>query len=461
MNLAEQLSTIDILDIEVIDAETQVKTLHPKADRYITVATIDENKEYKQRHFKIEELVNNLDKLASLGVNTYISPNEFYFPKRSAETIRRLNALYTDMDLANEYKNYNISEEELDIAIEILRDEYFNVVIPEPTMIIKSGRGLHLYWKIEDLPKQGLPLWTLVQNKISEILESFTEDFKFLKVDKASKDCTRVLRLADTINLKNNAICKLETIIEENIYRLDEIIKEYIPALDIANEYEKSRKKPKTKTERKIVGLYTIYKLHHDRLQDIQTLQKLRNTGSIDYRRRLCFLYRYYSCVFTGDMDLAMRNTHDFNNRFIEPLDEKDVIQASNSAEKAYLEWCKNSEDDLYKPIWNSEENKYNVKGYNYSNKKLIKELEITIEEQRHMLTIISKEVKYERNNKRRRDSRRNENGLTPKQQELQDLKNKILEAQSKAPKKLSLRELGEIFNVSKNKIDRALKFEK
>lgn len=455
MNLAEQLSIIEEVDIEAKDAEIQVKTLHDKADRYITVATIDENKKYIQRHFKIEELVENLDKLASLGVNTYISPNEFYFPKRSAETVRRLNALYADLDLADRYKKYSISEEELNIAIEILRDEYFNVVIPEPTMIIKSGRGLHLYWKIEDLPKQGLPLWTLVQNKISEILESLTEEFKFLKVDKASKDCTRVLRLADTVNLKNNAICKLETIIEENIYRLDEIIKEYIPALDIANEYEKSRKKPKTKTEKKVVGLYTIYKLHHDRLQDIQKLQDLRNIGSIDYRRRLCFLYRYYSCVFNGDIDLALQNTQDFNDRFIEPLSEKEVIQASNSAEKAYLEWCKNSEDDLYKPVWNSEENRYNVKGYNYSNKKLIKELEMTVEEQRQMLTIISKEVKYERNNKRRRDSRRNEEGLTKKQQEQQELKGKVLSLREEG---LSIRKIAEKLGKSKGTIENILK---
>ena len=36
--------------------------------------------------------------------------------------------------------------------------------------------------------------------------------------------------------------------------------------------------------------------------------------------------------------------------------------------------------------------------------------------------------MKYDRNNEKRKNKRRNENGLTPKQQELQDLKVKILQ---------------------------------
>ena len=43
------------------------------------------------------------------------------------------------------------------------------------------------------------------------------------------------------------------------------------------------------------------------------------------------------------------------------------------------------------------------------------------------MKTIIGIDEKYDRNNERRRNKRRNEEGLTKKQQELQDLKIKIL----------------------------------
>ena len=42
------------------------------------------------------------------------------------------------------------------------------------------------------------------------------------------------------------------------------------------------------------------------------------------------------------------------------------------------------------------------------------------------MKTIIGLDEKYDRKNEKRRADRRNENGLTNKQQELQDLKNKV-----------------------------------
>lgn len=51
--------------------------------------------------------------------------------------------------------------------------------------------------------------------------------------------------------------------------------------------------------------------------------------------------------------------------------------------------------------------------------------LYITYEEQRHLKMIIGTQEKYRRNNERR--TPRNENGLTKKQQELEDLRTKVL----------------------------------
>lgn len=64
--------------------------------------------------------------------------------------------------------------------------------------------------------------------------------------------------------------------------------------------------------------------------------------------------------------------------------------------------------------------------GYWYKNTTLIERLGITSNEQKHMKTIIGTDEKYERNNERRRAERRNEDGLTKKQQELKQLHDKI-----------------------------------
>lgn len=457
MNLAEQLELQEVIkNINTKNAAIQIETLHTNADKYITVATIDENGKYQQRHLIIEELMDNLDKLVSMNKNTYISVNEFYVPKRSAETIRRINALYIDLDLVD--KKYKISDYELNLAIEILEDEYFNTVIPEPTMIIKTGRGLHLYWKIEDLPSKGLSLWILVQQKLMERLSGFNESFKLLEIDGAVKDCTRVLRLSDTTNTRSKTKCTLEAIYEENIYRLDTLIKEYFTELIIIEDNKKNKTKAKTKSERKVVAMYNLYTLHHARLQDIVKLQEIRNgEGEVDYRRRMCFFYRYYSSLFTHDTGLALENTLEFNRKFISPLTEREAIQASQSAEKAYEEWLSNKAEDFKKPVWNAETGTYNIKGYNYRNTSIIRELGITEEEQVHMLTIISKKEKKRRQCEKEKQDRRNENGLTENQQKQLDLYKEILKLR-KIDDKISIRKLAEKLNTTKSKVETAIK---
>lgn len=437
------------------EAENQIKLLHSDADKFITVATIDKNGRYNQWHYTINELEENLEKLVSLNLNTYISPNEFYIPKRSAEHIRRLNALYVDLDLVD--KTYDIKDYELDIAIDVLRNEYFNNIIPEPTLLIRTGRGLHLYWKLENLPSQAVPLWKLVQEKLMQRLTDFQMSFRLLKVDNAVSDCTRVLRLSNTINLKNKVMCKIEYLYEENIYRLDTLIEEYFTELKIIDKQKKEKIKITSKEDRTVIAIHNLYSLHYARLKDIVKLQQMRNSINLDCRRRMVFMYRYYSCLYNHDIELALENTLDFNNKFIEPLSDKEVIQASKSAEKAYEEWLTNKAEDFQKPVWNRDTNTYNIKGYNYSNTKLISLLEITIEEQRELSTIISKRVKLDRKNDKRKEDRRNENGLTENQQTQLDLYKKILKVRE-VEGNISIRKLADKIGSSKSKVETALK---
>lgn len=83
--------------------------------------------------------------------------------------------------------------------------------------------------------------------------------------------------------------------------------------------------------------------------------------------------------------------------------------------------------------------------GYWYKNETLINRLGITKSEQKHMKTIIGLDEKYDRNNERRRVERRNENGLTKREQEkinrlqkIKDLKDKGMN-QSKIAKALGI----------------------
>ena len=71
------------------------------------------------------------------------------------------------------------------------------------------------------------------------------------------------------------------------------------------------------------------------------------------------------------------------------------------------------------------------------------------------LLTILSTRVTYARKNKERTEARSNEEGLTPKQAELKELKLKVLELQDKC---LSNRALARDLNCSEGKIRTILK---
>ena len=85
-----------------------------------------------------------------------------------------------------------------------------------------------------------------------------------------------------------------------------------------------------------------------------------------------------------------------------------------------------------------------------YLGRKMKKENGSQSEEQSHLKTIIGTRVKYDRKNERRNKARRNENGLTPKQQELQDLKTKILELKEQG---LNNTQIAKQLNVDKHRI--------
>src|SRR5699024_4206928 len=93
--------------------------------------------------------------------------------------------------------------------------------------------------------------------------------------------------------------------------------------------------------------------------------------------------------------------------------------------------------------------------GYWYKNETLIDRLGITSKEQKHMKTIIGTDEKYDRNNERRRANRRNENGLTKKQQELQELKEQIVELRKQG---LSMQNIADKLNINKTKVVRLCK---
>ena len=297
-----------------------------------------------------------------------------------------------------------------------------------PTDVLFTGRGVQIFWVIEHAPRQALPLWTLVQNKILEELEEITEFVPNVEVDWACKDITRISRVPGSwhsgVNRQADSIR-----VNENRYRLDDIISGYFPSLDFdRDKYTKAKKKavrePKNRVktnamteEERILKKLTLLQA---RAEDFETLIKLRDGDCKGYRDHLLFYYIWTVIDKRSTLEDVERELHALNCLFKTPMSDSKITK------KAKHVYNKFNAQSLKKAAPKQKYEWYDR--YVFKNETVIKKLNITLDEQRQLKTIISKEIKNERDNDRKKKARRNENGLTKKQQEKADRYNTIQE---------------------------------
>ena len=389
------------LALRIDAAEKQLLFQHhpDNTDGWITLAKKDpQTKRFRQYHYRPEELATSLSEW--MGEDVYYSQNSFYKPQRRIDNIRQLRSLYVDLDV------YNLGMTP-EWVLGKLEFEYFGQTIPEPNMIIFSGRGLVLIWNIEPIPYKAMPLWRAVET-------FFVEQLKEVGADTKATDPARIFRLAGTINSKNRAIVKTEY---RHDYRYDihQLQYDYLPELSPKNL---AAKKKGRKT--KVIRMFNTYTLHLSRARDIAKLVELRQGAVEGFRETVLFLYRYWTCCFTDDPYRALEDTLSLNSEFVHPLPEREVINATKSAEKAWVAKSDVKANEIAKSLG------YPGAGYNMPNSKIIEWLDITPEEQEHLSSIIGAAEKRRRNRLQKEKWRRSI-GMRPMKEYIEDRKQQVL----------------------------------
>ena len=402
-----------LIKVDDIDESIEyIDTIHGDSKGWITKAEINKNKEFSQWHYLVGDLLKqDFDK-----ENIYISMSTFYKPMRRIETIKEIGSLFIDLD------TYNTQFTKTQILMN-LEENYFNRSIPIPNLIIDSGRGLTLVWSIEKVPYKALPLWKAVQEYLYSQLKEFGADRKAL-------DVTRILRVPGSINSKSGTRV---TILEkyEYKYTLREIQSEFLPDLDENRPKKKGRPK-------KVVYIHRERSLYQGRILDLVKLCELRNYDVKGQREIILFLYRYYLCYFYEDEQKALEDVLELNKEFIQPLSEKELIRATNSAEKVFK-----SKDKQYK----------------YKNETLIELLEMSEYEQTHMKIIIGKE-EYKRRHRVREKNRYLEKlkseGKISEKEKISQRRQKI---KALLEEGLLQKDICRVLNISKRNCIRDIKF--
>ena len=340
----------------------------------------------------------NVSSPKELDINEYknkadifYTPNTYSSPvRRTREYLWQLHRLYVDIDVKKDSRS--IDQFEVVLAIEELINKK---KIPRPTEYIFSGRGIHVYWDINNCHVMLIDLWERLEDYLYSAIKEIENSVDNIVVDKRVKSPTAILRLPGTINSRSNSQC-YSMMNNNTSYNIFDLKKNFI-------------KKVKYKDKKnKVLYLPTknLYTLNAARLEDFKTIVELRNSDVLGYRNTLIMLYSYhYRLINDITVNELIKEVKKFNKTFDEPQTVKEITYVCRSINRTVK---------YYKQD--------NTKGYKFSNKYIIEALDLTKKEQEKLLTIISTEVKYDRNNSRRNLSRRNENGLTKREQQKKDI---------------------------------------
>jgi hypothetical protein len=231
--------------------------LHSEGRGFVTIAQRIHGS-WHERGVPIADLDYYLHQLDP-HLDSYISQNRFYSPRRRIAFLVQADALFSDLDFYSLGKLKSCDPRwVLDFALQLLDQAN----IPAPTFATASGRGLALVWLHTPIPRRALPRWRACQDAIFGVL-------KPLGADPKARDAARVLRLVGTRNTRSGTL--VETISGIGaVWDFDTIATEILP---IQRDEIKTKRLRRSK-DRAITAPngFTAATLWASRLDDFQKL---------------------------------------------------------------------------------------------------------------------------------------------------------------------------------------------
>ena len=259
------------------------------------------------------------------GANYYVTRNGFTGKRRLDVRTRQLNSIFLDVDF------HDRSATDRDAAIaEVLRKVDSAVaggILPQPTMVVHSGRGVHLYYVLQrsvpyrvrkggEVNEQGISYFSHVQEQLADVLDEVIAGIGGAKVDRAVFDFARVSRIPGTFNVKAGRYASLVSA-EEAYYHLSDL-DAYKP--EASNRPPTPHAKPQGRFGVRI----RFDRLMLSRLGKIADLQEHRGFSCEGHREMMAFVY-YNSAVQVYERGEAWERLLRFNARFLDPLPEHEL----------------------------------------------------------------------------------------------------------------------------------------
>ena len=339
--------------------------------------------------------------------NVYMAQNTFINHYRRKNWAWCSEAIIIDIDFYKIEELQNLPAENIVKLMEL--EGLFDFL--QPSYCIDSGNGLNLVFLLEKVPlyqfQNNIKLW-------ENVAKAMTKKFENFGADKQATDITRINRLPGTVNQKTGRKVKIldfENLKKKklNKYSLSELADELLEYTKEEIRANRKKQKKKKKNKNKVKSLNTLHKLHWSRMKDYKKITNLRDGDMKGYRELILFLYSLSSIQYTEDEGQTYKEVQKLNSQFTQPLQEKEVEHAYNSAYNSFLK------------KFESDEDAENSGFYKYKNETIRELLEVQKNEMKDLLVLIDEREKLRREKYKKKQERRNKNGLTKKQQQKHD----------------------------------------
>lgn len=190
---------VQLLDPSLPPAVAEARLLHPAAPDgspgYFVLARRDGDR-WREHSYSADAAEPVLRGLAGVE-DAYITQATFVGRRRLASMAHTLRCAFTDLDL------YNVGMRADDASIEAVMRHASEAGIPQPSLIVSSGRGLYAKWLFDrPITSTLMPQWNALQGSLIALYRKFGCDPKV-------RDAARVLRSPSSINSKSGSEVKV------------------------------------------------------------------------------------------------------------------------------------------------------------------------------------------------------------------------------------------------------------
>lgn len=296
-----------------------------------------------------------------LGMSMYMSVADYKRAKREAENLYGVSSMILDLDTYNSIHECDTDEEMFESMQPILKR-----IGVEPNMYINSGHGRYLVFSFNNVNLSISKMQKLYKETIKKLIFQFKE----FGADSKCSDITRIFRLPGNINPKTGDAAYI-------IKKFDKrtTLSDLATAVGICKGKDVEEKTQKNKRRTFAMYYKSIFnskysKVNQQRDEDFNKLLELRNYDIEGYRNTLFHLMSI-NCFYLGmnEKEVTIYLT-EINKSLVAPYDGLDAV----------IHYAKNNYE-IYQEEYD--------KAIKYTNRNIVKLLDITKEEQKHMLQFI------------------------------------------------------------------------